>query len=42
MSDYYYDAVMVKPKVDVYIMGFGYGVHYLYKPFTLYFKYAID
>jgi hypothetical protein len=42
MSETYFDAVMFKPKCDVYILGFGSVNQYEKKPFKLKFKYNVD
>lgn len=42
MSDSYYDAVMFKPKRDIYFLGFGFLNQYEKKEFKLKFKYNIE
>lgn len=42
MSNGYYDAVAFKPKVDVYLLGFGFMNQYEKKEFKLKFKYNVD
>jgi len=42
MSDTYYDAVIFKPKCDVYFLGFGFLNQYEKKDFKLKFKYNAD
>lgn len=41
MSDSYWDAVVFKPKIDVYLLGFAILNHYEKHPFKLKFKYVI-
>ena len=42
MSETYYDAVIFKPKCDVYFLGFGLLNQYEKKDFKLKFKYNIE
>lgn len=42
MSDTYFDAVVFKPKKDVYFLGFGFLNQYEKKDFKLKFKYYVD
>lgn len=42
MSDNYYDAVIFKPKCDIYFLGFGVLNQYEKKDFKLFFKFKID
>ena len=42
MSETYWDAVMFKPKKDIYFLGFGLLNHYEKKDFKLKFKFFID
>lgn len=42
MSDSYYDAVIFKPKMDIYFLGFGFLNQYEKKNFKIKFKYNID
>jgi hypothetical protein len=42
MSNGYYDAVVFKPKVDVYLLGFGFMNQYEKKDFKLKFKFNVD
>ncbi len=42
MSDTYFDAVVFKPKIDVYFLGFGLFKHYEGATYTLTFKYSIE
>jgi len=41
MSDSYWDAIQLKPKMDIYLLGFAVMNHYEKKPFQLKFKYVI-
>lgn len=41
MSTDYWDAIMFKPKMDIYLCGFGFTNHYHKKPFTVKFKFVI-
>ena len=42
MSDNYYDAVVYKPKQDIYFLGFGFLNQYEKKDFKLKFKYQVE
>ncbi len=42
MSDSYYDAVIFKPKCDIYFLGFGILNQYEKKEFKLFFKFKIE
>jgi hypothetical protein len=42
MSESYYDAVMFRPKKNIYFLGFGLLNQYEKKDFTLKFKYNVD
>lgn len=42
MSDTYYDAVIFKPKMDIYLLGFGSMNQYEKKEFKLFFKYNYE
>lgn len=42
MSDTYYDAIIFKPKMDVYYLGFGFTNQYEKKDFKIKFKHNID
>jgi hypothetical protein len=42
MSDTYYDAVIFKPKIDIYFLGFGSMNQYEKKEFKLFFKYNYE
>ena len=42
MSETYWDAVVFKPKKDIYFLGFGLNNQYEKKDFKIKFKYNID
>lgn len=42
MYDSNWDAIIYKPKVDIYFLGFGLTKTYENKNFTLVFKYYVD
>lgn len=42
MSDSYYDAIMLKPQMDIYLLGFAVMNHYAKIPFKITFKIVID
>jgi hypothetical protein len=41
MSDSYWDAIVFKPKIDIFLLGFSVLNHYEKHPFKLKFKYVI-
>ena len=42
MSESYWDAIQLKPKQDIYFLGFAIMNHYEKKPFSLIFKYVVS
>lgn len=42
MGDTSWDAIIYKPKIDIYYLGFGFVNHYEKKDFKLIFKYHYE